>query len=553
MNFNELNLNPLVLKAIGELGFVNPTPVQEKTIPMILASSKDIIGLAQTGTGKTAAFGLPMLEKVNWRTPETQALVLCPTRELCIQIVKDLENFGKYLPGCHITAVYGGTAYGQQIRDLKRGAPVIVATPGRLRDLIDKGAARLENIKYLVLDEADIMLNMGFKEELDAILMELPFERQSLLFSATMPNEVNRIAVQYMHEPQEISVGEKNTGNASVEHSYYVVHAKDKFQALKRLADYYPGIYGIVFCKTRASARDLAERMIKEGYNADALHGDLSQEQREYVMGKFRERGLQLLIATDVAARGVDVKDLTHVIHYDLPDEIEVYNHRSGRTGRAGSTGISLAIINMRERGRLKIIERNLGRPIKEAVIPGKQEICEQQLIHLIDRVHNVNVDEKQILGFMDTINEKLSDLEREELIKRFVSLEFNRFLQFYKGLEDIKPVEKRSERSIGASRKYSRERRDARGESGKSRQRGGRSDNADFIWLKVNLGHRDNLQVGELFGLINQSTRGKQVEIGRIDIQPTSTRFQVEKGAAEFLKSVLKRKTFNGRRLRVD
>lgn len=552
-----------VLKAIEELGFEYPTPIQEKVIPKIIENSGDVIGLAQTGTGKTAAFSLPVLEKIDTESRGAQALVLCPTRELCIQIVRDVENYTKYIKGFRVAAVYGGAAYGPQIKELNAGAQFIVATPGRLADLISKGKVDFENLKYLVLDEADIMLNMGFKDELDAIIEALPFNRTSLLFSATMPAEVEDIARRYMHDAEEVSAGKKNAGAATVTHSYYTVHAKDKFEALKRLVDYYPGIYGIVFCKTRASARAIAEKMIKEGYSADALHGDLSQEQREYIMGKFRERGLQLLIATDVAARGLDVKDLTHVIHYDLPDEIEIYNHRSGRTGRAGATGLSLAIINMKERGRMRRIEQNVGRKITETQVPGKKEICEAQLLSLIEKVQNVNVDEALIEPYMGVIAEKLAGFTGEELVKKFVSLEFNRFLDFYKNLEDLKPVKRGSELSHDANRKYSRERRNERGYSGKNprgydgKPRGRKNDRSrdaeNYDWIKINLGKRDGMSAPELMKIINQNTRGKSVDLGRIDIQPTSTRFQVEKGAGEYLSTVLRRKVYNGKRLRLD
>lgn len=560
MKFTELNLDARVLKAIEELGFEYPTPIQEKVIPKIIENTGDIVGLAQTGTGKTAAFSLPVLEKIDTDQRGAQALVLCPTRELCLQIARDVESYTKYINSFRVAAVYGGSAYGPQIKELKAGAQFVIATPGRLVDLIEKGKVDFENLKYLVLDEADIMLNMGFKEELDAIIGALPFNRTSLLFSATMPREVEDIAKRYMHDAVEVSAGKKNAGAETVTHSYYTVQARDKFQALKRLVDFYPGIYGIVFCKTRRSAREIAEKMIKEGYSADALHGDLSQEQREYIMGKFRERGLQLLVATDVAARGLDVKSLTHVINYDLPDEIEIYNHRSGRTGRAGSTGISLSIINMRERGRIKRIEKNLGRKISEAQIPGKQEICEAQLLALIEKVHNVNVDESMISPYMGVIEEKLAGFTGEELVKKFVSLEFNRFLDFYKNLEDLKPVKRGNDLDFRSNRDYSRDRRNDRrpgghrGSEGRPRgRRQERGDSADYSWLKINLGRRDGISPPELMKMINQNTRGKTVDLGRIDIQPTSTRFQVEKSAVDFLTQALRRKVHNGKRLRIE
>ncbi|MDC7126727.1 MAG: DEAD/DEAH box helicase [Spirochaetales bacterium] len=558
MKFTELNLDSRVLKAITELGFEYPTPIQEKVIPEIIKNTGDIVGLAQTGTGKTAAFSLPVLEKIDTDVRGIQALVLCPTRELCLQIARDIESYTKYISGFRVAAVYGGAAYGPQIKELKSGSQFVISTPGRLADLISKGKVDFSTLKYLVLDEADIMLNMGFKDELDAIVEALPVNRTSLLFSATMPREVEAIAKRYMHDAVELSAGKKNAGASTVTHSYYVVHAKDKFQALKRLVDYYPGIFGIVFCKTRASARDIAERMIKEGYSADALHGDLSQEQREYVMGKFREGGLQLLIATDVAARGLDVKNLSHVIHYDLPDEIEIYNHRSGRTGRAGASGISLAIINMRERGRIRRIEQNLGRKITEAKVPGKEEICQAQLLSLLEKVQNVNVDEAQIAPYMGVIEEKFAGFTGEELVKKFVSLEFSRFLDFYKNLDDLEVVKSTSRLSKDDNRRYSRDRRrdqykGHRGSEGAKRGRKGRGNDGDYIWLKVNLGRRDGISAPELMKFINQNTRGKTVDFGRIDIQPTSTRFQVDKNAADFLGAALRRKVHNGKRIRID
>lgn len=562
MKFEELNLDPRILKAIKELGFEYPTPIQEKVIPKIIEGSGDIVGLAQTGTGKTAAFSLPMLERIDTAKRGAQVLILCPTRELCLQIARDVEKYTKYLQGCRVAAVYGGAGYGPQIRELKAGAQLVIATPGRMVDLIKKGAVDFTELKYLVLDEADIMLNMGFKDELDAIVASLPFNRTTLLFSATMPREVDAIAKRYMHDATEVSAVKKNAGAETVTHKYYTVHARDKFAALKRLVDFYPGVYGIVFCKTRASARDIAEKMIKEGYSADALHGDLSQDQREYIMGKFRERGLQLLIATDVAARGLDVKELTHVINFDLPDEIEIYNHRSGRTGRAGNSGESLSIINMKERGKIRRIEQNIGRKITEAQIPGKKEICEQQLLALIEKIHNVDVDEEQIGPYLGVIEEKLADLDTKELIKKVVSLEFNRFLQFYKDADDLKPVQRGSELNYRSNRDFSRDRRDSRnsGPRGSSDgyrrgQKGSRDrgDSGNFNWLKINLGHRDGLTPGDLMKLINQHTRGKSVDLGRIDIQPSSTRFQVDKTGADFVTTALSRKVHNGRRIRID
>lgn len=548
MSFKDYELNPRLMEGLEKLGFEEPTSVQSEFIPLALTEEKDTVALAQTGTGKTAAFGLPLMEQIRWDLPETQAVVLCPTRELCLQITADFNALARFMDAPGITPVYGGTGYRDQIRALKQGARVIIATPGRLVDLIQKGLTRLEALKWLVLDEADIMLNMGFKDELDSILAALPPERTTWLFSATMPREVERIAREYMNKPREITVGEKNKGTANVEHCYYLVHARDKYPVLKRLVDSYPRVYGIIFCRTRAATKDLAEKLIKEGYNADALHGDLSQEQREYIMNKFRQRSLQLLVATDIAARGLDVADLTHVIHFDLPDETEIYNHRSGRTGRAGQSGMSLAIVHMRERGKLRQIQRSLGREIKSAKVPGKDAICEAQLMELINRVHNVNVDEKQIQPYMDVIDDRLAALDRDELIKRFVSLEFNRFLDFYRDLKDIETL------TLSDSPRTSRD--GGRSSSPrKGRGKGSRRDNsgAGYSWLKVNMGRRDRIEVPHIIGLINQNTRGQSVDIGKIVIGDSNTRFQVESSSAEYVLGALKRKTFRGKRLRLE
>jgi len=442
-------------------------------------------------------------------------LVLCPTRELCLQIANDIEAFSLYLPNISITAVYGGASIDRQIHAVKK-THIIVATPGRLLDLIKRKAADISTIQYLVLDEADIMLNMGFKEELDAILEKMPANRQTLLFSATMPKEVAQIATNYMKDPIEITVGQKNSGTESVDHKYFMVPARDKYLALKRLVDYHPKIYAIIFCRTRASTQDIADKMIKDGYNAEALHGDLSQIQREHVMRKFRERNLQLLVATDIAARGLDVNDLTHVIHYDLPDELEVYTHRSGRTGRAGKTGVSLALINMKEKYKIKLIEKSVKRKLIEAKVPLGKEICAQQLLHLIDKVKAVKVDTDQISPYLDTIEEKLAALDREELLKHFVSLEFNRFLTYYKNTPDlviVKNDRQRDRSNKGRSEQYSNKKHTQNG----------------FSYLTINIGKNDNIFPTQIIGLINQSTRNRNIKLGKIDINPDMSRVQIE------------------------
>jgi len=443
-NFNDLGLNENILSAITKLGFEKPTPIQEKVIPEILQTEHDIIALAQTGTGKTAAFGLPLIEKINLQSKETQLLVLCPTRELCMQITKDLETFSLNTKNLYITAVYGGTNIVNQITDLKRGSQIVVGTPGRVLDLIKRKSLKIEKIKWLVLDEADEMLNMGFKDELDGILGTTPAEKRNFLFSATMPNEIREIATNYMHTPVEISVGTKNSAADNVQHEYYIVKIKDRYSALKRIVDMHPNIYGIIFCRTRMETKEVADNLMVDGYNSDALHGDLSQAQRDHVMSRFRSGQLQMLVATDVAARGIDVNDLTHIINYNLPDDPEVYIHRSGRTGRAGKSGISISILHTREVSRVRTLEKVTKKKFERKLIPIGREICERQLFNLIDKIENIQVDEKQIAQYLSVIYKKLEDFTREELIKRFVSVEFNRFLLYYKDSVDINSVEKK-------------------------------------------------------------------------------------------------------------
>jgi ATP-dependent RNA helicase DeaD len=546
LNFEELNLNDSILKAVAEMGFSEPTPIQGEVIPMLLESKEDVIALAQTGTGKTAAFGLPLIHNIDLSDRKTQGVVLCPTRELCLQIHTEMTQFAKYSKGLRMTAVYGGSDIGSQIRSLKQGSQIIIATPGRLVDLIKRGVADLSSLGYLVMDEADIMLNMGFRDELDFILSSAPEERQNLLFSATMPKEVARIASEYMNDPAEVSMGKKNVGTDTIEHYYYLVHARDRYNALKRLVDFNPGIYGLVFCRTRADTQIIADRMLKDGYNVDALHGDLSQQQREYVMKKFRDQSLQLLVATDIAARGLDVNNLTHVIHYELPDEIEAYNHRSGRTGRAGRRGTSCAIINMRERYKIRRIEGILGRKILQAPVPMGPDICEQQLMHLIDRVHTVDIDEDQIAPYVDVIEDKLKDLDRQTLLKHFISLEFNRFLNYYGNAPDLKPVVPERGRERGG-RDFGRDRHGDR-QGGRRRE-----GNIRYAHINMNLGHKDRITPPHIIGLINRSTKGAQVPIGRIDIGPTKSSVQVAADCLDMVEEALKRVPFAGKRIKIS
>lgn len=447
MNFELLGLSKPVLRAIAELGFETPTPIQEQAIPVMLGGNQDVVALAQTGTGKTAAFGLPLIDLLDFNQRHTQALILAPTRELCMQITRDLQNFSKHVGGAHVVAIYGGASIEGQIREMRKGPQIVAATPGRLVDMIERGVVDLARIEFVVLDEADEMLTMGFKEDLDLILSQTPEEKNTWLFSATMPHEVQRIAKNYMTEPHEVTVGQRNSGNENIEHLYYVVHAKDRYLALKRIADYNPDIFAIVFCRTKAETQQVADALIKDGYNADALHGDLSQAQRDFVMKRYRSRSLQMLVATDVAARGIDVNDVTHVINYNLPDEIESYTHRSGRTARAGKTGVSIAIIHSKELHKIREIEKIIKRKFTQAQIPTGFDVCEQQLMALVKRIHNVEVDEKTVERYLPQVFEELQELSREDIIKRFVSIEFNRFAEYYRNAPDLNHNAQRDDR----------------------------------------------------------------------------------------------------------
>ncbi|MEN8224006.1 MAG: DEAD/DEAH box helicase [Bacteroidota bacterium] len=514
--FDEIGLEGPLLKGVKELGFEAPTPIQEKVIPRILQENNDLVALAQTGTGKTAAFGLPLIQMADEASRDVQSLVLCPTRELCIQITKDLTSFSKYKKGFNVIPVYGGASIETQIKSLRKGGQIIVGTPGRMLDLIKRKHVKIEKIRWLVLDEADEMLNMGFKEDLDAILSKTPAVKQTLLFSATMPKGIMRIAANYMHEPEEISVGKKNIGADSVKHEYYVSQAKNRYEVLKRIADMNPQIYGIVFCRTRRETKEVADKFMNDGYNADALHGDLSQSQRDYVMNRFRSKHLQMLVATDVAARGLDVNDLTHVINYNLPDELEAYIHRSGRTGRAGKSGTSISIVHTRENRKILQLEKITGKSFKRKPIPDGKEICKKQLFTLIDKVEKVKLNNSQIDEFLPAIYKKLDWLSREDLIKHFVSVEFNRFLSYYKDAPDLN-VESGSNKD--------------RGDGIKSKEdRGGRRSNKDFTRFFINLGKKNNLNASKLIGLINDKTRTRDIEVGKIEILKKFSFFEIEK-----------------------
>ena len=512
MTFRELNLKDEILSAIEELGYEQPMPVQEKTIPFMLEQTADLVALAQTGTGKTAAFGLPVLNMIDSQRKQVQALVLSPTRELCIQIANDLKGYSKNMRGMRVVPVYGGEDIRTQLRQLDTAPQIIVATPGRLIDLIERGKVELGAVDFLVLDEADEMLNMGFKEDIETILERTPASRRTMLFSATMPKEIANIAKRYMKNYEEITVGTKNAGAENVEHIYYVSQAKQRYLVLKRIVDLNPDIYGIVFCRTRLETKEVADKLMHDGYNADALHGDLSQAQRDTVMQKFRIRNIQLLVATDVAARGLDVSDLTHVINYNLPDDVEIYTHRSGRTGRANKKGIAVTIIHSKERFKIKDIERMLRKTFTQEQIPNGLEVCKKQLFHLIDRMENVDVSEEQIETYMPQIMKQLEYLSKEELLKRFVSLEFNRFLSYYKNTEDLNLPE-RSERP----------------ERGERADRGDRgSKTGGKVRLKMNLGDREGLDPKRFLGIINDVTGDKSISIGSIEITNKYTFFDV-------------------------
>jgi ATP-dependent RNA helicase DeaD len=437
-NFEELGLDKRIIEAIKSMGFENPTPIQQQAIPQLLTEKRDLVGLAQTGTGKTAAFGLPLIHFTDFKKRHTQALIICPTRELCLQITRDLTNFSSNYENANVVAIYGGASIENQIREINRGAQIIVATPGRMVDMIDRGRIKLNAVSTVVLDEADEMLNMGFKEDLDSILSETPDDKNTWLFSATMPNEVARIAKNYMSNPIEVTVGKQNQGAENIEHKYYMVHARDKYAALKRIADFNPEIFGIVFCRTRMETQEIAEHLIKDGYNADSLHGDLSQQQRDNVMKRYRNKTLQMLVATDVAARGIDVDNVTHVINYNLPDDPEVYTHRSGRTARAGKSGVSIAIVNMKEIGKIRDIERKIGKQFIKDKLPTGVQVCEKQLINLVNKIHDAEVNEIEIEKFLPQVQEMLKDLSKEDLIKRMLSEEFNRFLDYYRNAPDL-------------------------------------------------------------------------------------------------------------------
>ncbi|GGH82879.1 ATP-dependent RNA helicase DeaD [Filimonas zeae] len=555
ITFADLGLDERLVKATSDLGFVNPTAIQEKAIPVLLGGTKDFIGLAQTGTGKTAAFGLPLLNVVDSQARHPQALVVCPTRELCLQIVKEIELFKKHMTGISVTAVYGGTSIGLQIRDLKRGVQIVVATPGRLIDLIERKAINLEQIKYVVLDEADEMLNMGFQDDIEFILKNTPQRESTWLFSATMPPEIRKVSKRYMNEPVEVMVGKVNTANKSIDHQYFVVAAQHRYEALKRLIDFNPGIYGIIFTRTKADAQEITERLTREGYDIDALHGDLTQGQRDKVMGQFRDKTLQLLIATDVAARGIDVQGITHVINFELPDDVEVYTHRSGRTGRAGNTGVCMSIVHSRELFKLRQIEKIVQAPFHKLEIPSGKDVCRKQFFSFMDRLLQADITHGDYETYVPMLEEKFADVTKEEVLKRVAAMEFDRFLKYYENSADLNV--RSDDRKVRG--------RDAQGGAGQDRRRdsrdgreGGRREynnagGGDYARLFVNLGTKDGFYKASFLQFILDMSDLKKDVLGRIDMKEMNSWVEIDKRSAGAMIKAIDGKNYKGRRIRMN
>ena len=557
--FEELGVSEEIRRAITELGFESPMPVQEEVIPYLLGSNNDVIALAQTGTGKTAAFGIPVLQRLDPTSRDTQALILSPTRELCLQIADDLKDFSKYMNGINIVAVYGGTSIENQIRALRHGAQVIVATPGRLIDLMHRGKANLDKVYNVVLDEADEMLNMGFTESINEIFEGVPADRNTLLFSATMSREIERIAKSYLREYKEIVVGSRNEGAENVNHIYYMVHAKDKYLALKRIVDFNPKIFGIIFCRTKLETQEIADKLIHDGYNAESLHGDLSQQQRDLTMQKFRQHLTQLLVATDVAARGLDVDDLTHVINFGLPDDIESYTHRSGRTGRAGKKGTSISIMHIREKHKMRAIEKEIGKSFVEGVIPSAKEICKKQLYKVMDQIVKTDVNDEEIDPFMTDINRYFEFIDKEDLIKKIVSMEFGKFLAYYADAPEIEAPSKSSRDSSG--KRSGKGERGGRGERGGKGERGSRGERgargsrkaeAGYSRLFINLGKDDGFYPGEVMQYINKHVEGRQA-VGHIDLLKKFSYIEVPEKDAQKVMRALDGTVYKGREVRCN
>ncbi|MEY4381547.1 MAG: hypothetical protein RJA92_927 [Bacteroidota bacterium] len=552
--FEELGIDARLIQSTTELGYVNPTAIQEQAIPVLLSGTKDFIGLAQTGTGKTAAFGLPLLHIIDEKAKYPQALVVCPTRELCMQIVKEVELFKKYMPGISVVAVYGGTSIGLQIRDLKRGVQIIVATPGRLIDLIERKAINLEQIQYVVLDEADEMLNMGFQDDIEFILKNTPQRESTWLFSATMPPEIRKVSKRYMKDPVEVTVGKVNTSNKSIDHQYYVTTAQHRYQTLKRIIDFNPGIYGIIFTRTKIDAQEISERLTREGYDIDALHGDLTQGQRDKVMGQFRDKTLQLLIATDVAARGIDVQGITHVINYELPDDVEVYTHRSGRTGRAGLQGICISIVHSKEMYKFKQIERINNSKFSKLDIPSGKDVCRKQFFFFMEKLLSADISHGDYETYVPMLAEKFADVSKEDVLKRVAAMEFDRFLKYYENAEDLNHRDKgRREQSNAPDQARRRDGRDRDGGRGDNRKEYARGGGNGYARLFVNLGTKDGFYKASFLQFILDMSDLKKEALGRIDMKDMNSWIEIEKGAAKQMVSALDGKNYKGRRIRMN
>src|ERR1700676_1190361 len=553
--FEGLGLQENLLKAVTALGYTQPTPIQEKAIPVLLSGTKDLVGLAQTGTGKTAAYGLPLLQLLKAEQRFPQALVVCPTRELCIQIVSELELFKKFMSGVQVLAVYGGASIGMQIRDLRRGVQIVVATPGRLIDLIERKAINLEEIKYVVLDEADEMLNMGFQDDIEFILQNMPKRDATLLFSATMPAEIKRVSRKYMKDPMEITVGTKNTANKNIDHQFFVTNAHHRYEALKRLIDFNPGIYGIIFTRTKADAQNISEKLTREGYDIDALHGDLTQQQRDKVMGEFREKTLQLLIATDVAARGIDVQGITHVINYKLPDDVEIYTHRSGRTGRAGNTGVCLSIIHSREIGKLRQIERIVQVPFHKVEVPTGKDVCRKQFFHFMEKLLNADISHGDYESYVPMMEEKFANVNKEEVLKRVAAQEFSRFLKYYENAEDLNVRAVSRDRDREAAPRGHRERIPIGG----GRREPSRSTtsftpgNGDFVKLFVNLGTKDGFYKASFLQFVLDMSDLRKDVLGKIDMKEMNSWIEIDRKSAPQMIRAIDGKNYKGRRIRMN
>lgn len=544
ITFRELGLSADLVKATESLGYINPTPIQEKAIPVLLSGTKDFIGLAQTGTGKTAAFGLPLLQLVDAQKKYPQALIICPTRELCLQIVNEMDLFRQHQEHMSVVAVYGGASITQQIRDLKKGAQIVVATPGRLIDLIERKAVQLQQIRYVVLDEADEMLNMGFQDDIEFILENTTARESTWLFSATMPPEIRKVSKRYMNQPFEVTVGQVNTANKNIDHQFYLVSHHHRYEALKRLIDFHPGIYGIIFTRTKIDAQQIAEKLTRDGYDIDALHGDLSQPQRDKVMGEFRERSLQLLVATDVAARGIDVKDISHVINYELPDDVEVYTHRSGRTGRAGNTGICMSIVTAKETYRIRTIEKMVKAPFHKLELPSGKDVCRKQFYSFMDRLLSADISNDNYETYLPMLQEKFAQVSKEEVLTRLAALEFDRFLKYYENAEDL---------NVRDSKRDSQ-----KGKRGETRDnQGGRSkrnfSDGDTVRLFVNLGTKDGFYKASFLQFILDMSDLKKDVLGRIDMKEMNSWIEIEKSSAKQMIQSIDGKNYRGRRIRMN